>query len=452
MENNIKIEDAYLKSEYKANKFNLYVFIEMSIFCILCMILGILRVFPIKLTLMLPGMMLTLISFLTPVIVYIFHDKIIHKCDRSVLYHSYFKRFVIICSFIGCIILCTLYSFHAIPMVVLPMLMGAQYRVDKTRTIVLITIGMLMVPLTVYASYFFGVVDRNFIKDFLDYDEAVNSVAYRFENTPASRYLDLFTHYCLPRMFGVAATYGLTAGVISRNQSTLDETNKLAVIAHEEMSKRNNMQSHVIESLAGVIEARDTGTGEHVIRTKHYISLLAKECQKHDKFKDILTDKEIELIVDASPLHDIGKVAISDKVLLKPGKLTDEEFDEMKKHSAKGGEMIRTIFANLEDKEFLDTAYDIAMYHHEKWNGKGYPKGLKETEIPLSARLMAIADVYDALVSPRVYKAPMPPEKAIDIILSESGQHFDPDLISVLTTIQDKYIRAALSNIEEIKG
>ena len=204
--------------------------------------------------------------------------------------------------------------------------------------------------------------------------------------------------------------------------------------------------------LAGVIEARDTGTGEHVIRTKHYISLLAKECQKHSEFRDILTDKEIELIVDASPLHDIGKIAISDKVLLKPGKLTDEEFDEMKKHSAKGGEMIRTIFANLEDKEFLDTAYDIAMYHHEKWNGRGYPKGLKEEEIPISARLMAIADVYDALVSPRVYKNPMPPEKAMNIILSESGAHFDPKLINVLETIQDKFIKAAVSNISDIKG
>lgn len=452
MEEKISFEDVYLKSEYNANKFNLYVFIEMSIFGVFCIVLGIFRVFPIKLGLMIPGMSLTLVSFLTPVFVYLFHDKIIHKCDKSVLYHSYFKRFVIASSFTGCIILCTLYSFHAIPMVVLPMLMGAQYRVNKTRTIVLITIGVLMVPLTVYASYFVGVVDRNFIKDFLDYDQAVNSVAYRVENTPASRYLDLFTHYCLPRMFGVAATYGLTAGVISRNQSSLEATNRLATLAQEEMSKRNNMQSHVIESLAGVIEARDTGTGEHVIRTKHYISLLAKECQKHSEFRDILTDKEIELIVDASPLHDIGKIAISDKVLLKPGKLTDEEFDEMKKHSAKGGEMIRTIFANLEDKEFLDTAYDIAVYHHEKWNGRGYPKGLKEEEIPISARLMAIADVYDALVSPRVYKDPMPPEKAMNIILSESGAHFDPKLINVLETIQDKFIKAAVSNISDIKG
>ena len=114
--------------------------------------------------------------------------------------------------------------------------------------------------------------------------------------------------------------------------------------------------------------------------------------------------------------------------------------------------MIRTIFANLEDEEFLDTAYDIAMYHHEKWNGKGYPKGLKGEEIPLSARLMAVADVFDALVSPRVYKSPMPADKAMDIILSESGEHFDPNLIRVLYTIQDKFIKAALSTIKEIKS
>lgn len=445
-------KNVYREAEYSANKFNLYVFIEMSVLVVICVILSLANIFPIQKYIMIPGMAVTFAAFLVPIVVYLLHDKTLHKCNESVLYHSYYKRFILICSFIGCFILCTLFTFHAVPMLVLPMLMAAQYKVNKKTAILLITLGMLMVPITIYTSYFFGIVDRNFIKDYLDYEQASNSIAYRFENTPATRYLELFTHYALPRMFGVAATYGLTTGVISRNQSTLASTSELARVAQEEMAKRNKLQSHVIENLAGVIEARDTGTGEHVIRTKHYVEILAKECQKRDEYKDILTDKEIDLIVSASPLHDVGKIAVSDKVLLKPGKLTDEEFEEMKKHSSKGGEMIRTIFSNLGDKEFLDTAYDIAMYHHEKWNGRGYPKGLKEEEIPLSARLMAIADVFDALVSVRVYKTPMPPDKAMDIILSESGEHFDPNLIRVLYTIQDKFIKASLSDIEEIKG
>lgn len=144
----------------------------------------------------------------------------------------------------------------------------------------------------------------------------------------------------------------------------------------------------------------------------------------------------------------MGKIAVSDVILLKPGKLTDEEFEEMKKHSVKGGQVIRNIFSSFEDDtEFLKIAEDIAVSHHEKWNGKGYPAGLQGEDIPLPARIMAVADVFDALVSVRVYKPSMTPEAAMELIESESGTHFDPNIIRVVDGIRQELIDAAKAPI-----
>lgn len=138
-----------------------------------------------------------------------------------------------------------------------------------------------------------------------------------------------------------------------------------------------------------------------------------------------------------APLHDIGKIAIPDSILRKPGKLTDEEFDIMKTHSEKGGDIIRETFRNVADASYTDMAYDVAMYHHEKWNGKGYPMGLMETGIPLSARIMAVADVFDAVSEKRCYREAMPLEKCFSIIEEGSGMHFDPVLVKAFLNIRD---------------
>ena len=159
-------------------------------------------------------------------------------------------------------------------------------------------------------------------------------------------------------------------------------------------------------------------------------------------------DDAIEEIENAAPLHDIGKIAIPDSILLKPGRFTPDEFEVMKKHSVKGGEMVDSIFVNLGDKPFLDKAYDIAVSHHEKWDGSGYPKGLKGEEIPLAARIMAIADVYDALVSKRVYKDSMAPKDAFGIIVRDAGTHFDPHIVDLIKGLEDKFIEIAMTPIE----
>ena len=163
-----------------------------------------------------------------------------------------------------------------------------------------------------------------------------------------------------------------------------------------------------------------------------------------DKYKNILTPKLQEDIINSAPLHDIGKIAVSDLILCKPGKLTDEEYDKMKIHTVKGGEIIKKILAEFDDKSFLNTAYDVAISHHEKWNGLGYPYGIKGEEIPLAGRIMAVADVFDALVAKRVYKQPMPIDKAVSIIIGDAGTHFDPDIIEVFKEVVDDFKKVAL--------
>ena len=206
----------------------------------------------------------------------------------------------------------------------------------------------------------------------------------------------------------------------------------LAAKVRTEMESRNATQSHVIEDLAAMIESRDTGNDEHVGRTKKYVGRLTRAMQNDPAFRDEITDHLIDEIENAAPLHDVGKIAISDTILLKPGKLTKEEFEIVKTHTTKGSEMIRRIFSNLDDPHFLEIAEEIALSHHEKWNGTGYPEGLSGTDIPLPARIMAVADVYDALISERVYKKAMDPKDALQVLYSESGEHFDPDIIRIL--------------------
>lgn len=204
--------------------------------------------------------------------------------------------------------------------------------------------------------------------------------------------------------------------------------------------KVSDMQSHIISGLANLIENRDTETGEHIARTSAYVKTLARDTKKDGVYADVITDHFITLLHDLAPLHDIGKIVVSDQILKKPGKLTPEEFEEMKKHAAVGGQVVREILNGITDEECKSFAADIATYHHERWDGSGYPNNLKGEDIPLSARIMAIADVFDALVSKRCYKKAMPIEEAFGIIEQESGSHFDPKLTEVFLGHKEDFI------------
>jgi len=211
------------------------------------------------------------------------------------------------------------------------------------------------------------------------------------------------------------------------------------------------IQNHTILSLSSLVEERDTDTGGHVQRTSDYVGILTTLLLNQGMYTNLIDDKYIENVVKAAPMHDIGKIVVPDAVLKKPGKLTEEEYDQMKRHASEGGRIIREVLGEYEDREYKRIATNIATYHHEKWDGTGYPKGLKADSIPLCARIMAIADVFDALVSPRVYKEPMSYERAFEIINNEAGTHFDPKITKVFIDNKDIMIKVNEGYIQSQK-
>lgn len=198
------------------------------------------------------------------------------------------------------------------------------------------------------------------------------------------------------------------------------------------------MQESVIIGIANLIESRDSSTGTHVKNTSNYVNMLVHAAKDAGVYPETINDGFAELMVNVAPLHDIGKIAVPDYILQKPGKLTDEEFEIIKRHTVEGGKMIHQVIENTADEEYIRIAYEVATYHHEKWDGKGYPDGLKGDEIPISARIMAIADVYDALTMERVYKKAFPVEKALSIIEEDAGTHFDPVLAPLFVEMMRK--------------
>ena len=204
------------------------------------------------------------------------------------------------------------------------------------------------------------------------------------------------------------------------------------------------IQDVTIMAMASLAETRDNDTGKHIRRTQHYVELLARHLQKHPRFAAALDEHTIRMLYKSAPLHDIGKVGIPDRILLKPGRFVPEEWEIMKTHTTLGRDAIVHAEAELGmDVPFLAHAKDIAYSHQEMWDGSGYPEGLVGDAIPLSARLMAVADVYDALISRRVYKEAMSHEAAVEIIRKGRGQHFDPDIADAFLELQTEFRQIA---------
>jgi putative two-component system response regulator len=222
------------------------------------------------------------------------------------------------------------------------------------------------------------------------------------------------------------------------------------VYLEEEVARRTrevmSVQDVTTLAMASLAETRDADTGNHIRRTQRYVRALAWKLCTHPQFAAALTPHDIGLLYKSAPLHDIGKVGIPDRILLKPGKLTPEEFEVMKTHTTLGRDAILNAEKELGVQvEFLTVAKEIAYSHQEKWDGSGYPLGLSGTQIPISARLMAVADVYDALISRRVYKEPMPHALAVEIIAQTRGKHFDPNVVDAFLEIQDAFNAIAIA-------
>ncbi|MCM1535244.1 MAG: HD domain-containing protein [Clostridium sp.] len=240
---------------------------------------------------------------------------------------------------------------------------------------------------------------------------------------------------------------------LEKYKNQLEEENERKTQTLMEHNRRMlAIQDSTVIGMANLIENRDQDTGEHVKRTSKYVELLAREAQKAGYCRDILTNDYAELLVKAAPLHDIGKISVSDSILQKPGKLTPEEFEIMKGHTTAGGQMVAEVLANIENQDYIDIAAQIAERHHEKWDGSGYPGGLSGNDIPLCARIMAVADVFDALISKRCYKDPMSMDEAFSIIAESAGSHFDPVLAKLFCGIRGE-VENALNNMgEDLSG
>ena len=206
------------------------------------------------------------------------------------------------------------------------------------------------------------------------------------------------------------------------------------------LSEVNRLQESSIMVMVSLAEFRDECTGNHIRRTQKYVGILAERLARLPKYADLLTPQYIELLIKSAPLHDIGKIAIPDNILLKPDKLTMLEFEIMKTHPLRGYEMLRTAGGYMgEQGDFLVMAMDMARSHHEKWDGTGYPDSLLGEQTPLPARLMAVADVFDALMTNRPYKTPMTCEQAYKIVVESNGSHFDPQIVDIFINVQEEY-------------
>ena len=219
-----------------------------------------------------------------------------------------------------------------------------------------------------------------------------------------------------------------------------NQNGRLELEVEKRTRKIQETQDATIVILASLVETRDNETGNHIRRTQHYVRALARRLQSHPAFVDYLVEGQIDILLKSAPLHDIGKVGIPDGILLKPGKLDSEEFEIMKTHTTLGHSAIENAERQLGmTVEFLACAKEIALNHHEKWDGSGYPQKLAGNAIPISARLMAVADVYDALTSHRIYKEAMRHDEAIAIIIEGRSRHFDPDVVDAFAEITDQF-------------
>jgi putative two-component system response regulator len=229
--------------------------------------------------------------------------------------------------------------------------------------------------------------------------------------------------------------------VLIKRIETHIETDKLVKKSLVALHKLHNA---TIGVLANLVESRDKITGKHIERTQGYLKILVDELVREGLYADEILSWDMNLLLPSAQLHDVGKIVISDVILNKTERFTNEEFDIIKTHSSEGERIINEIIDKTEEDDFLVHARRFAGSHHEKWNGMGYPRGLKGEDIPLEGRVMAVADVYDALVSERPYKNAFSHEQAVDIIVKDSGTHFDPTIVSAFLNVSDEFLRESV--------
>ena len=434
----------YKESERKANQFNVYTLLVIALLAIITLVLNEIGIFSLEKNEVRISMIVVVFVSILPEVIILIQNKLL-KREKNILEESRFKWLIIICCYITITSLCIALSFHVTLGLVIPTLMVAQYKNNKVLTITSFVASMVLIIVSVYGTLLFGIYDANLMKPLTK--EEAKDFLNRVELFKTNRMGSIIFHYVIPRMLCIAAIDYIGISISKRNNEMINTEIALSNKVAEGIIAKSNMQNAVIEHLADIIESRDIETGEHIKRTKQYVSILVNKMKNEEKYRKELDPLMCEYIINSAPLHDIGKIAVSDLILCKPGKLTEEEFNKMKTHTTKGGEIIENILHDLGNEDFLRVAFDIATSHHEKWNGDGYPYGKKGEEIPLPGRIMAIADVFDALVSKRIYKSPMPMDEAIQVIIHDAGTHFDPDIVEVFKEVKEEFIESAKMDI-----
>ncbi len=224
----------------------------------------------------------------------------------------------------------------------------------------------------------------------------------------------------------------------------------LEKMVKEQIAHIEELQYAVVYSMSEMVERRDHTTGGHILRTSQYIKALLLKLMNDSPYSSELADIDVNMFCHAAQMHDVGKICISDQILLKDGKLTDEEYEIMKKHTTLGSDIIVSSVKDVKNYDFLEIAAMFALSHHEKWNGTGYPSGLKGQEIPIGGRMMAIADAYDAIISKRPYKPARLHSEAVEIITKDSGTHFDPIMVDAFLSVSDEFLRISQINTDLI--
>lgn len=393
-------EQILIENEKQANYVVAKVMRITFVFFTVLFLLNVIGVFVVDQTVM-------LISYIAGSILLFLPTILLKICREKYVFIKFVNIFVAVA--VMSLLSATL-TYHVVVFYVFPIAVCSLYfskRLSLFTTILTVfgvTVGQLA------AFYFDTVQDKNFV-------QLYNVIVFSI----------------IPRGILVMAMGSISAMLSKRTAALL-----MKLFSAEKILKRNHKE--MVIGFATLVENKDGSTGGHIKRTSTYVKLLAEELKKRGYFSEILTDEYLDNLYQAAPMHDIGKIAVPDVILQKPGKLTPEEFDIIKQHTIDGGKIIKETFVRMNNHSYLRVAYEVAKYHHEKWNGKGYPKGLKEDKIPLCARIMAIADVFDAVSEKRCYRDAMPLNQCFEIIENGRGQDFDPLLVDIFLSMKDKIV------------
>lgn len=379
------------QNEAEANKTVANVLVITLAIFTLILILNLLHVFIIDQAVMLTAYAISAALLLAPKILN-------HIFDPST---RWLKNIYIIFANLFLLVLETTLSFHAVLVYAFPIALAGIYFSKKTTFY-----GLILTVIISIIGQFCGFF-AEFVPD---------------QNFLVMKRLLLFS--ILPRMLTLFS-FGFLLYFLSVR------TTKLLDRQINDTSKIRELNKDMVLGFANLVENRDESTGGHVKRTSSYVELLAKELLKRGIYGDTINDEFVTNLTNAAPMHDIGKMSIPDHILQKPGKLTDEEYAIMKSHAENGGRIIKQTFSHIGDDNYRQMVYEVARYHHEKWNGKGYPEGRSKKEIPLAARIMAIADVFDAISQKRCYRDAIPLEECFSIIEKGRGTDFEPELVEV---------------------